>query len=77
MAVEEIEELDPGEWVTPIKKGYENTCCDCGLTHVWHFRLNEKGEIQFRVWRKGDEPASITQTDSKKKPRKKKHIIAK
>mgnify|MGYP001248558132 CR=1 FL=1 len=46
-----------GEWVQPVRKGYNLKCCDCGLVHVIDFRLvkNIKGSarIQFRAVRKG------------------------
>lgn len=32
----------PGEWITPIRKGYRLMCCGCGLTHVVNHRLRVK-----------------------------------
>ena len=41
---------EAGEWVQPIRKGYKMACCDCGLVHVFDFRVH-RGRVQFRVFR--------------------------
>ena len=43
-----------GEWVRPVMKGYRVQCCDCGLVHVFHFRVIRWGrghKVVFRVSR--------------------------
>lgn len=45
---------ETGEWIYPKRKGYRMMCCDCGLVHVFDFRLakDKRGNfIQFRVFR--------------------------
>jgi hypothetical protein len=43
-----------GEWMQPIRSGYRLACCDCGLVHLWDFRIVDAGRfhrrIQFRVF---------------------------
>lgn len=39
-----------GEWVQPVRKGYKLACCDCGLVHLFDFRVF-KGKIQIRAFR--------------------------
>lgn len=49
----------PHEWIQPAHKGYKAACCDCGLVHLFNFRvLNSKtGKIlkgvtvQFQIYR--------------------------
>ena len=48
-----VPQVEAGEWIQPIRNGYELLCCDCNLNHVMQFRIY-KGKIQFRAWRKGD-----------------------
>lgn len=48
-------QIQSGEWVQPIRKGYQMECCDCGLIHILDFRIvkNWRGNIiQFRAKRK-------------------------
>ena len=35
-------------WVQPIPNGYRLRCCDCGLVHVFNFRVRD-GRVQFNV----------------------------
>lgn len=39
-----------GEWQQPIKRGYKEVCCDCGLVHHMDFRIY-RGRVQYRAWR--------------------------
>ena len=41
---------DEGEWVKPVMEGYKVKCCDCGLVHVFNFRIVD-GEIEFQAFR--------------------------
>ena len=42
-------QITEGEWVTPKHRGFKLGCCDCGLIHIYHFRIRD-GAIQFRVY---------------------------
>lgn len=33
-----------GVRVYPAMKGFVTECCDCGLTHVWDFKIGHKGK---------------------------------
>lgn len=46
-------QIDPNEWVTIAWTGQHEQCCDCGLTHIVDFRV-EDGKLQFRARRLGD-----------------------
>jgi len=53
------EQVEDGERVHPIRKGFRMECCDCGLVHRINFYLNKVGkqrEISFQIWR--DEQAT-------------------
>jgi hypothetical protein len=55
-----LRQVEAGEWVTPVRKGYLMQCCDCGLVHKMDFRLVRRGRrgglmIQMRAFRV-DEP---------------------
>lgn len=39
------------DWQNPIQQGYRMKCCDCGLVHVFDFRVDDEGLVQFRVSR--------------------------
>ena len=39
-----------GEWIQPVRRGYQLECCDCGLVHIVNFRLHRK-RIQFQAFR--------------------------
>ena len=34
-----FKKVDPGEWQTPVMRGYRMKCCDCGLVHEIDFRV--------------------------------------
>jgi hypothetical protein len=38
-------------WIWPIHDGYRFRCCDCELVHVMQFRVDEAGDIGFRIQR--------------------------
>ena len=43
-----------GEWLRPKMKGYKMMCCDCGLVHIFDFRVIRWGrgyKIEFRAFR--------------------------
>jgi len=31
-----------GEWITPQRRGHYIACCDCGLVHLFKFRIKDK-----------------------------------
>lgn len=33
-------DLEDGDWVRPLKRGFKLTCCDCHLVHTVNFRVN-------------------------------------
>jgi hypothetical protein len=46
--------VQSGEWVQPIRKGYRMACCDCGLVHRMNFRIHKEGAkhyIQMQAFR--------------------------
>jgi len=43
-------EVQSGQWVQPVRKGYKMACCDCGLVHRVNFRL-KGGRIQLQAFR--------------------------
>ena len=43
-------EVQSGQWVQPVRKGYKMSCCDCGLVHKLNFRLR-RGRIQLQAFR--------------------------
>jgi len=38
------------DWIHPLP-GYKMACCDCGLVHNMQFRIDDKGQINFRAQR--------------------------
>ena len=50
------------DWVVPTKKAHEEMCCDCGLVHIIDFRINEYGQIEYRVMRDDRTTAKIRRT---------------
>ena len=42
--------IQPALWVSPEMDGYKLACCDCGLVHVFSFRIKDKG-VQFKLIR--------------------------
>lgn len=47
-----------GEWVQPIRRGYKMACCDCGLVHVFDFRIYD-GHVQLRAFRDNRKTAAM------------------
>lgn len=43
-------QIQEGEWIQPVMKGYRMACCDCGLVHALDFRIR-KGKVQLRAFR--------------------------
>jgi hypothetical protein len=44
-----LKQIQNNEWETPIYKGYILECCKCGLRHKIDFRINNKGQIEFKA----------------------------
>lgn len=48
-------QLTDGDWVRPVRRGYRLACCDCGLVHIYNFKLVRDGKkrriIFFQVKR--------------------------
>lgn len=42
--------VEDGEWVQPIRRGYQMECCDCGLVHILDFRIH-RTRVQFKASR--------------------------
>lgn len=38
------------QWERPVHRGYYLSCCECGLTHRFNFRVVE-GSVEFQVFR--------------------------
>jgi len=55
---ETYEEVADGEWVTPRHSEYRQQCCDCGLVHVYQFRIVDGG-VQFRIRRDNRATAQV------------------
>lgn len=55
-----------GEWIQPIKRGYKQQCCDCGLVHSFDFRIY-KGHVQYRVYRDARATGQVRRHKDKKK----------
>jgi hypothetical protein len=40
-----------GQWYEIVRRrGFRLRCCDCGLVHIFNFRIRKK-KIQFQAWR--------------------------
>ena len=52
------EPVIPGKWFAPINKGYRMACCDCGLVHIFDFRIKD-GDIELRAFRDNRRSAAI------------------
>lgn len=48
MSRRKYDQLVDGEWMTPVRKGFKEQCCGCGLVHIVDYRLVD-GKIQFRA----------------------------
>lgn len=42
------DQLSDGEWMAPVRKGFKEQCCGCGLVHVVDYRIAD-GKIEFRA----------------------------
>jgi len=51
------EDVQVGEWVRPRMSKYKQSCCDCGLVHIFEFRIlnhtrgGKHQHIEYRCWR--------------------------
>lgn len=61
------EEEEAGKWIYPRRKGYRVKCCDCGLVHVFDFRLVEGKYIEFRAFRDNRATGQIRRHMERKK----------
>lgn len=57
-------EPKPGEWQRPRLRGYRMQCCDCGLVHVFNFKvvLSRNGRTQkvlFQAFRNERATAAV------------------
>jgi len=43
-------QVQSGQWIQPVRRGYKMACCDCGLVHTMNFRLRG-GKIQLQAFR--------------------------
>ena len=46
------EQVYDNEWIAPVMKGWRCKCCNCGLVHVFDFRIAGKGRwqhVQFKA----------------------------
>jgi len=41
-------QLVDGEWFAPVRRGFKEQCCGCGLVHIVDYRIVD-GAIQFRA----------------------------
>lgn len=53
----EYAQVYEGEWVRPVHRGFREQCCDCGLIHVFDFRVVNGRQVEFMV-RKVDRRAT-------------------
>ena len=44
----EVVRVAAGVWVQPVRNGFRFICCDCGLSHMIHFRVRN-GRAQMSV----------------------------
>jgi hypothetical protein len=59
MTAPKYEQVEDGEWITPLHRGYRQQCCDCGLVHVYRFRVTESGAVEFQVRRDNRATAQV------------------
>lgn len=54
---------DGTEWVSPRHRGFRLQCCDCGLVHVWRFRIVDvpggRPVIEFQLRRDNRATAAV------------------
>jgi len=58
MSRDSYPQLHDGEWISPVKRGFREQCCDCGLVHVVDFRT-KNNELQFRARRDDRATAAV------------------
>lgn len=70
------EQVYEGEWVQSKRSGYKVSCCDCGLVHLFNYRLvksaNGGKTIQFQVFRNNRATSQIRRHAGLKITRKRK-----
>lgn len=53
----------PGEWIAPVMSGHKLACCDCGLVHVFNYRVDADGEISFQAFRDNRATGQLRRND--------------
>jgi len=53
------------EWERPVHRGYYLSCCDCGLTHRFNFRVVDK-MVEFQVFRAPRATAAVRKMQKRK-----------
>jgi hypothetical protein len=48
--VKKVFKPEAGQWV-PLRGKVNVVCCDCKLTHVYEFRVDDTGLLYMRGWR--------------------------
>ena len=43
-------QIEDGQWIEPVKRGFIHQCCDCALVHVTDYAI-EDGRVQFKTRR--------------------------
>lgn len=43
-------QLKQRQWEKPVHRGYYLSCCECGLTHRFNFRVRNR-MVEFQVFR--------------------------
>jgi len=61
----EITQRYEGEWRPIKRRNYRLVCCDCGLAHIYNFRVR-KGRLENQMFR----DPFITRVARRRKPRK-------
>lgn len=42
------EQMIEGVWFRPVKRGWRNQCCDCGLVHDFDLRVKD-GHVEIKI----------------------------
>lgn len=58
MTARKYPEVEAGQWVQPIRRGYKMACCDCHLVHRLDFRI-EGDRVQLRAFRDNRATAAL------------------
>ena len=47
---EKYSQVYEGEWIAPIKTGYKEACCGCGLVHRINFRITKGRGLEVQCF---------------------------